>query len=105
MLREILLILAGAALVVVFSGNIVGSALAFFLFNAGGIALVRPVPVEAPVLTFYLPVALVTVLVISVFLLRAAVPRWAGAVLVALYLVFIVGGYFVSQTDALGLLH
>lgn len=86
-------------------GNVVGSALAFFLFNAGVIALVRPVEIAAPVRQFYLPVALITVVVISLFMWRKAVPRWAGAVLVLLYGVFVVGGYFVSQTEALGMFH
>lgn len=84
-------------------GNVVGSALAFFLFNGGIIALVRPVDLAAPVRRFYLPVAFVTILVISLFMWRKAVPRWAGALLVLLYLVFVVGGYVVSQTEALGM--
>jgi len=74
-------------------GNVAGSILAFFLFNAGIIALVQPVPVNEDVLTFYLPLCLFTVVVVSLFMLRKRIPRWAGAVLVALYLVFFVGGY------------
>jgi len=30
---------------------------------------------------------------VSLFMLTRRVPRWAGGVLVALYLVFVVGGY------------
>jgi cation:H+ antiporter len=82
-------------------GNVVGSALAFFLFNAGLIALVRPVEIGRPTLRFYLPVALATTIVISLFMVRKAVPRWAGAVLVALYALFVVGGYLTSETQAL----
>lgn len=74
-------------------GNVVGSVLAFFLFNAGVIALVRPVPVSGEVTGFYLPVALVTVAVVSLFMLKRRVGRVAGAVLVGLYLVFLVGGW------------
>lgn len=74
-------------------GNVAGSVLAFFLFNAGVIALVQPVPVNEHILTFYLPLCLFTVVVISLIMLRKRVSRWAGAVLVALYLVFFVGGY------------
>lgn len=77
-------------------GNVVGSTLAFFLFNAGIIALVRPVGIPPPVLRFYLPVALVTVVAISLFMSRRAVPRWAGAVLVLLYVVFVAGGYLMA---------
>ncbi len=76
-------------------GNVAGSILAFFLFNAGVIALVRPVPVSPQVLNFYLPVCLITVVVVSLFMMRKKVSRWAGAVLVALYLVFFAGGYFI----------
>lgn len=74
-------------------GNVSGSILAFFLFNAGIIALVQPVAVSDQVLEFYLPVCLITTVVMSFFMLRKKVPRWAGAVLIALYLVFFAGGY------------
>jgi len=74
-------------------GNVLGSVLAFFLFNAGIIALVRPVPVSDTVLQFFLPVGLATVVFISSVMLRRTVPRWAGAVLVLLYLLFVAGGY------------
>lgn len=74
-------------------GNVAGSILAFFLFNAGVIALVRPVPVSTQVLKFYLPLCLITVIVVSLFMMRKNVPRWAGVVLIALYLVFFAGGY------------
>jgi cation:H+ antiporter len=73
-------------------GNVVGSILAFFLFNAGIIALVRPVVVDPQVLRFYLPVCFVTLGVISLFMMARQVPRWAGGLLVLLYLVFVVGG-------------
>lgn len=84
-------------------GNVVGSTLAFFLFNGGLIALVRPIPISGAVLKFYLPVTAVTVVVIAVLMWRQKMPRWAGAILVVLYAVFIVGGYLVSQIDALAM--
>lgn len=74
-------------------GNVVGSILAFFLCNAGIIALVQPVPVSEQVLKFYLPLCLLTILVVSLCMLRRQIPRWAGAVLVGLYVVFVAGGY------------
>jgi cation:H+ antiporter len=74
-------------------GNVVGSIMAFFLFNAGIIALLAPISVEAQVLRFYLPVCFGTVLVISVFLLTRSIPRSAGGVLVLCYLIFVTGGY------------
>jgi cation:H+ antiporter len=75
-------------------GNVVGSILAFFLFNAGVIALVRPVPVSAKVLSFYLPAASVTTLFVCGLMLTRRIPRWAGVVLVLLYAAFAAGGYF-----------
>lgn len=74
-------------------GNVVGSILAFFCFNAGIIALVQPVSVGPEVMQFYLPVCGLTVLVITGTMLTGKVPRWVGAVLVLLYLGFVVGGY------------
>lgn len=66
-------------------GNVAGSVLTFLLFNAGIIALVRPPPVERETTSFYPPVAAATVVLISLFLLFRQIPRWAGALLVALY--------------------
>jgi cation:H+ antiporter len=75
-------------------GNVLGSILAFFLCNAGIIALVRPVPVDHAVLTFYLPLAFITTAVVSGFMVTKRIPRWAGGVLVLLYAVFVMGGWF-----------
>jgi len=74
-------------------GNVVGSILAFFLFNAGIIALVSPVTVGTQVLRFYLPICLGTVIVVSLFMMTKKMPRWAGGILVLLYLIFIAGSY------------
>lgn len=74
-------------------GNVVGSILAFFLFNAGIIALGSPVVVGAEVLRFYLPLCFGTVMVVSLFMMIKKIPRWAGGILVFLYLIFVVGGY------------
>jgi len=74
-------------------GNVVGSILAFFLFNAGIIALVSPVTVGTQVLRFYLPICLGTVIVVSLFMMTKKIPRWAGGILVLLYLIFIAGSY------------
>lgn len=77
-------------------GNVVGSVFAFFLMNAGVIALVRPVPVAREVLLFHLPGALLTTLVIAALLRAGRVPRWAGALLVALYLGFLAGSWLLG---------
>jgi len=74
-------------------GNVVGSVLAFFLFNAGVIALVRPVPVAPAITHFYLPIAAASVLFICAVVATRAIPRWAGGVLVLLYTLFVVGAY------------
>lgn len=74
-------------------GTVNGSVLAFFLFNAGVIALVSPIGIDRPTLLFYLPIAAAAVVAVSLLLLNGRVPRWAGGVLVALYVGFALGGY------------
>lgn len=74
-------------------GNVVGSALAFFCFNAGVIALVRPVPVEAVTRHFYLPVCGGTVLLIAALMARRRVSRWDGILLLGAYLLFVAGPF------------
>lgn len=74
-------------------GNVVGSILAFFLFNAGIMAMVRPVEVDARTLNFYLPLCVLTVLIIMGLMLRKGISRWGGGILLVLYLVFVAGGY------------
>ncbi len=69
-------------------GNVVGSALAFFCFNAGAIALLRPVAVEPVTRTFYLPVCAGTMLLIAGLMAFRRIPRWGGALLLALYALF-----------------
>jgi cation:H+ antiporter len=75
-------------------GNVLGSILAFFLCNAGIIALVQPVPVDRAVLTFYLPVAFITITVLTGFMLTKRMPRLAGCVLILFYVLFVSGGWF-----------
>jgi cation:H+ antiporter len=74
-------------------GNVVGSVLAFFLFNAGVIASIQPVPIDAAVLRFYLPLCLATVALVMASLATLRIPRWVGAALVGLYAVFFAGAY------------
>ncbi|MGH8071634.1 MAG: sodium:calcium antiporter [Candidatus Entotheonellia bacterium] len=74
-------------------GNVLGSIFAFFLCNAGIIALVRPLPVDRAVLMFYLPLAFVTTAVVSGFMLTKRMPRWAGSLLILLYALFVLGGW------------
>ncbi|MDZ7682510.1 MAG: sodium:calcium antiporter [Fodinibius sp.] len=74
-------------------GNVIGSVLAFFLFNAGVIALVRPVPISDEVFGFYLPLSLGMVLFVTFLMIRKSIPRWAGAILVLGYVAFFAKGY------------
>jgi cation:H+ antiporter len=83
-------------------GNVVGSVLTFFLFNAGIIALVCPVDVGEATLKFYLPAACGTIALISAFLLFRRIPRWAGAVLIAAYIGFAAGGYLLYGASPTG---
>lgn len=76
-------------------GNVIGSVLAFFLFNTGIIALVRPIPIGPQVFNFYLPLSLGIVLFVTWLMIRKSIPRWGGIVLVLAYLVFFGWGFFV----------
>jgi cation:H+ antiporter len=74
-------------------GNVIGSILAFFLFNAGVIALIRPLPITAEIFNFYLPISLAVVLFVTFLMIRKSIPRWAGVILVFGYIVFFARGY------------
>ncbi len=76
-------------------GNVVGSALAFFCFNAGVIALVRPLPVKGRTLHFYLPVCAGTVLLIAGLMARGRITRWGGVLLLLAYGLFVAGPFVV----------
>ena len=76
-------------------GNVVGSIFHFFLLNAGIIALVNPVQVSSVVLTFYFPVVLITVVFISLVMMKKSVPKWAGVVLILLYVLFVSKGFLI----------
>lgn len=79
-------------------GNILGTVVFFVLFNAGLIAMVHPVAVEASVLTFYWPTMMVALLLIIVFLWRGRIGRTEGGLLLALYCAYvavaIAGGFW-----------
>lgn len=78
-------------------GNVIGSFIAFFLFNAGIIGIVAPLDLSASILQFFLPVAILSIAFITILLLIAKqIPRWGGLVLVLFYLVFIAGGYWIE---------
>ncbi|NLW87012.1 MAG: sodium:calcium antiporter [Planctomycetes bacterium] len=74
-------------------GNVLGSVLAFFLFNAGIIALVRPVQVNGRTMWFYMPMCIITVAATSAMMASRRISRLAGLLLVALYAFFVAFGY------------
>ncbi len=76
-------------------GNVIGSVMAFFLFNAGIIGLVSPLSLPNGILQFFLPIALLSIAFITILLLIGKqIPRWAGLILIFFYIGFIAGGYW-----------
>jgi len=67
--------------------------LAFFFFNAGAIAVVRPVEVIEQILAFHLPVTIITLIFVSIVVASGLVPRWTGALVVFAYAAFVAGTY------------
>lgn len=67
-------------------GNIVGTVAHFIAFNAGVIALVKPLQLDDVTRHLHLPVAAISVvLVSSLLIVRERVSRWEGALLLATY--------------------
>ncbi|TMC09972.1 MAG: sodium:calcium antiporter [Chloroflexi bacterium] len=78
------------------AGNLVGTVLYFVLFNLGLIALVAPVQVSPLTRTLDWPFLVASTWVATAFLWRGGVSRVQGAVLVALYAIF-VGAHLVLR--------
>lgn len=81
-------------------GNLVGSVLAFFCFNAGIIALIAPLELDPVTQRFYLPVVVGTVVLVCALLLTRRLTRTAGVLLVLVYLGFVVVGFLLSGDAA-----
>lgn len=75
-------------------GNVSGAIVALFLFNAGVIASIKPIPIDHHVLAFYLPLCIITTCVVTLFMMMRKVPRLGGILLIVLYLLFFAEGYF-----------
>jgi len=73
-------------------GNVIGSIFAFFLFNAGAIALINPVAVDATTRAHYLPTAAGTVGMLCLLVTAHKIPRWGGALLLVAYAGFLLVG-------------
>lgn len=76
-------------------GNVAGSILAFFLFNAGIMALIHPIPVEIDILRFHIPISILTVLFITYRMRRKSLNRSSGVILVMVYAIFFIGSYLI----------
>jgi cation:H+ antiporter len=78
-------------------GNVVGTIVHFIAFNAGVIALVRPLDLDSASRWLHLPVAVASP-VFLVFLLawRGGLGRAAGALLVGLYVAYVAAAVIVS---------
>ena len=78
-------------------GNVVGTIVHFIAFNAGLIALVRPLDLDSASRWLHLPVAVASP-VFLVFLLawRGGLGRAAGALLVGLYVAYVAAAVIVS---------
>ena len=72
------------------AGNLVGTVLYFTLFNLGLIALITPVAVSHATRVLDFPFAVGTALVVAAFLLRGAVTRLGGLLLISLEGLFVV---------------
>jgi cation:H+ antiporter len=71
-------------------GNIVGTVAHFIAFNAGVIALVKPLQLDAVTRHLHLPVATLSVpLVCLLLIFRKRVSRWEGALLLVAYAAYI----------------
>jgi len=73
-------------------GNVVGSVFAFFLFNAGVIALIHPLHIDALSRSFYLPATIATVVLVCALLSGNRISRWGGAILILAYVAFVAAG-------------
>jgi cation:H+ antiporter len=71
------------------AGNLVGTVLYFVLFNLGLIALAAPVHVSSFTRTFDWPFLVASTWLATLFLWRGGVSRIQGAVLLALYAVYV----------------
>jgi cation:H+ antiporter len=71
------------------AGNLLGTLLYFTLFNLGIIALVAPIPVLHSVRVLDWPFLMLATAVAVAFLMRGRIARVEGAILLALYAVYV----------------
>jgi cation:H+ antiporter len=78
-------------------GNVVGTIVHFIAFNAGVIALVRPLDLDSASRWLHLPVAVASPVFLAFLLAwRGGLGRAAGALLVSLYVAYVAAAVIVS---------
>jgi cation:H+ antiporter len=78
-------------------GNIAGTIVHFIAFNAGVIALVKPLSLDSATLDLHLPVAVAsTALLCGLIALRGRIGRLEGAVLLVLYAAYVTAAVLVA---------
>ncbi|MPZ93109.1 MAG: hypothetical protein GEU68_16100 [Actinobacteria bacterium] len=71
-------------------GNIIGTVAHFIAFNAGVVALVRPLALDRTTMNLHLPVAAISVPIVCLLLIgRKRISRRGGALLVVAYIAYI----------------
>ncbi|HZV72314.1 MAG TPA: hypothetical protein VFF79_01245 [Conexibacter sp.] len=79
-------------------GNIAGTIIHFAAFNAGVIALVKPLTLDHDTTRYYLPAATVCPAILAVVLLtRRRLGRAEGAILTALYAAYLTGAILLAN--------
>jgi cation:H+ antiporter len=79
-------------------GNVAGTVVHFAAFNAGLIALVRPLPLDDATRHLHLPVAaLAPALLVLLLAARGRLGRTEGAILVGLYVAYVAGAIALSR--------
>ncbi|MCE5279320.1 MAG: hypothetical protein ABFD92_09140 [Planctomycetaceae bacterium] len=84
---------AGEAAPKITYGNIMAPIIAGFLLIGGVVAIISPFKVPPAAVSFYLPLCVLTVAFVASVLLFRKLPRWSGAVLLALFAWFVLGGW------------
>jgi len=75
-------------------GNVAGSVMHFCLLNTGIAAIASPIMLNNLIVSFYMPLTLITTLFIMLVMLKKQLPKWSGFVLIALYALFVVRGFY-----------
>ncbi|MCK5520137.1 MAG: calcium/sodium antiporter [Candidatus Marinimicrobia bacterium] len=76
-------------------GNIIGSNIFNMFFVAGGISLIKPIPVDNKIFFFEIPVMFLYVLLLfPIILISGGIKRWQGILLLISYFIFNIYLYY-----------